>query len=502
MQLVGMVLALLYSVVLAAVVTYGIGALRSETVDVARAIMIVFGSVIILGFLVLPLVFGADDSIDPRRFSLFGLSARSLTLGLAVAGAVSVPALAVTAFAIAQVVTWNRGPLPVLLAILAAVIIIATCVLASRVSTVVASLFIVSRRARDAAGVALLIVVALAAPLIALLATIDWQSRGLPIARRVASALTWTPLGAIWSVPADAADGHIETAMPKLAIALAFVAVLWLAWRLLVAKLLVTPTSHAGRVGYTGLGWFERLPATPMWVVAARSLTYWSRDSRYRVALAVVPVVPIIMILTLIIAGVPASTIAWVPVPVMCLFIGWAVHNDVAHDNSAFWLHVSSNISGRDDRLGRLAPALFLGLPLALVGGTLSGLIVGAPEIIPAVIGLSVCVLLVALGVSSLISAGFPYAAVHPGDSPFAQPQAAGSAGSVVQTLSFIGIIVATAPVIALAIIGSMSAPFWYWIALAVGLGIGLVVLYFGVLAGARIVSRRAPELLAFTVQN
>ena len=54
--------------------------------------------------------------------------------------------------------------------------------------------------------------------------------------------------------------------------------------------------------------------------------------------------------------------------PIVCLFLGWTVHNDVAYDNTAFWLHVASDVDGRADRLGRLAPPLAIGLPVAVIG--------------------------------------------------------------------------------------------------------------------------------------
>lgn len=500
-QLVGMVLALIYGLGLAGVVAVSLVALRSTTPDIARAVVIVFGSAIILGFLLLPLVFGVDDAIDPRRFTLFGISTSRLALSLAVAAAVSVPTLVVTLFAAAQVATWSRGTTPVLLALLAAVIIIPTCVLAARVSTALASLFLASRRARDITGVALVVALATLAPFIALLASIDWESRALPIMRRIASVLTWTPLGAAWSIPADAAAGRGEW-IYKLLIALAFVVVLWVAWRALVGVMLGRPEREVSTKTYAGLGWFERLPATPSGAIAARSMSYWGRDARYRVALAVIPVVPIVMVVVLLIAGVDPNIVVWIPLPVMCLFLGWTVHNDVAHDSSAFWTHVSANTSGRDDRWGRVIPALFLGIPLVLIGSLVSAGIVGNWEAVPGFIGLSACVLLVGLGISSLISAAYPYPAVRPGDSPFAQPQAAGASGSVIQAISFVATIVGAAPVVALVVLGELVGPGWFWTALVVGVLFGAIVLRAGILLGGRIVSRHSPELLAFTLRN
>ncbi len=501
-QLVAAALGLLYGLGLALAVTVGLVSLRSTTPEIGRVVVVVFGSLVVLAFLLLPLVFGVDDTIDPRRFSLFGIPNTKLAFGLAVAAGLSVPTLVVALFALAQIVTWSRGPVPTVLALVSAILIVPTCVLTARVSTGIATLFLASRRARDVTGLLLLLVLAVSAPLIAVLSMIDWQSQLLPIVRRIASIASWTPLGAVWSIPGDAADDHLDLALAKLPIAVGFLVLLWLAWRLIVARLLTSQPHEAAARAYNGLGWFERMPATPTGVIAARSLSYWSRDARYRIGLAVIPIVPIVMVVVLMVAGVPWGFIAWIPVPVMALFVGWSPHNDVAYDNTAFWIHVSSNTSGRADRWGRLVPALLLGGGIVIVGSVVTVAFTRQWETLPALIGLSACILLVGLGISSVISAGFPYPVVRPGDSPFAQPQAAGTAGSVVQSVSFFATAVSATPVALIAWLLGASSPAWYWVALLVGLAIGLAVLLFGVRIGAFLVNRRAPELLAFTLQN
>lgn len=502
LQAVGLALVLLYGIALGIAAVIGLISLRFTTPDIARAVVVSLGSVVVLGFLVLPLIFGADDAIDPRRFALFGIRATPLSTGVAAAAFVSVPSLAVAVLAVAQIVTWSRGPLPVLVAVVAAALLVPTCVLASRVSTAVASLFLSSRRARDVSGVALVFLIALLAPAAALLTAVDWESRVLPVLRRIAAVAGWTPFGAVWSAPADAANDSIGPALAKLGIAAGFVIVLALLWRMLVSVALARREREAKARRYSGLGWFQTMPGTPFGVIAARSLSYWGRDARYRVAVWAIPVVPIIAVAALLLVGVSPEFIGWLPVPLMCLFLGWTVHNDVAYDSSAFWAHVSSDTRGTDDRWGRLVPPLLIGIPLVLIGSALTVLITGAWDTLPALIGLSACALLVTLGVSSVASAAFPYPAVHPGDSPFAQPQAAGSSGSVVQSLSLLISVALALPVVGVVIAGALLDPVWFLVALPVGLVVGIGVLVGGVSWGGSIVDRRAPELLAFTLQN
>lgn len=477
-----------------------VASLATAPVDVARAVIVVIGSLVALGFAVLPFAFGADDQLEPSRFRWFGIPSGRLTVLLAIGALASLPVLGVTALSIAQAVALVRDGSSAAAGILTIPLIIATCLLLGRVSAATAAHTLWTRRSRDIAGVVVLGVIAVLGALLALLATLDWESHALPIVRRVAAVLTWTPLGAVWSIPADAADGRSGEAWAKAGIAILVLAALALVWRVLVERLLAVSRRAERQRRYWGLGWFERVPATPFGVIAARSLAYWGRDGRYLVTLAVVPVVPVLVVLALIVAGVPAATVAWIPLPVMCLFLGWSVHNDVAQDSSAFWLHLSTSTSGVADRMGRIVPPLLIGVPLIAAGSVITGLLVGDLLVALPVAGIAACALLTALGVASVSSAAAPYPTVHPGDSPFTQPQLAGSGGSVAQTASFALPLVLTAPVVWFAVGANSGAG--AWAAFGVGLAVGIAVLAGGIAWGGAIVNRRSPELLEFTLRS
>ena len=92
---------------------------------------------------------------------------------------------------------------------------------------------------------------------------------------------------------------------------------------------------------------------------------------------------------------------------------------------------------------------------------------------------------------------------MHPGDSPFAQPQAVGAAGSIIQSLSFVTTIVIAAPVVWLMVLSLLNpGEQWQLAALGAGILIGIIVLVVGLFWGGHIVSKRGPELLAFTLRN
>lgn len=499
-QVFGLVVGLLYGLGAAFTAMVALVGLRTVDVDIARSIVVVAGSLIVLGFLLVPLVFGADDTIDPRKFALFGIPTSELATGLAAAAFVGVPALVMSLIAAAQIVTWSRNIPAILVAIVSALALVVTCILGSRVTTTIATLLLSTRRAREATGLIFLVVLSALSPLIAIMVTVDWKTQGLSVLQSIANVVAWTPLGAVWAAPADAAAGDAGGAFLSLVIALAFVAVLWLAWRVLVAAMLVRPDRVSRTRAYAGLGWFARLPATPAGVIAARSLSYWGRDVRYRSALVIVPIVPAVMVGALSIAGVPLHYLVLLPVPVMCFFLAWStVHNDVAFDSTAVWLHVASNTDGRSDRIGRIVPPLALGLIVIIIGTPLSAWGFGSVDVLPSLLGVSVCMLFVGLGLSSIISAGFPYPAVHPGDSPFAQPQSSATGASWVQGLSLLAVLAITAPTIVLAVLGIAFGEGWHIAALVIGLAVGAMALWGGIVLGGRVFDARGPDLLAFT---
>lgn len=501
-QIFGLIVGLLYGLGAAFAAATGLVLLRTVDVEIARSIVVVGGSLIVLGFLIVPLVFGADDTIDPRKFTLLGIPNTKLALGLAAAAFIGVPALVISIIGVAQVVTWSRGGGAATIAVFSTIVLVVTCVLASRVMTALATLLLATRRAREATGLISLVVLSAVAPLIAVMITVDWKVQGLPVLHGIANVVAFTPLGAVWAAPAYAAAGDGAAANQTLAIAIGFVIVLLLAWRGLIAVMLVTPERVSRTRTYSGLGWFKLLPATQTGVVAARSLSYWGRDARYRSALVIIPVVPAVMIGALAIAGVPLNLLLLLPVPVMCFFLAWStLHNDVAFDNTAIWLHVASNIRGSADRFGRLVPPLILGIIVIAVGTPLSVWGYGSADVVPSLLGVSICILFVGLGLSSVISAGFPYPAVHPGDSPFAQPQSSAGAASWVQGLSLLLVLGITVPTVYLAVRGIMDGGSWHAGALILGIGTGIVALVGGTLLGGLVFERRAPELLAFTTR-
>jgi ABC-2 type transport system permease protein len=486
----------------AVVMAIAIGGLHDAHAAVARGIVVPVGALVALGFTVVPLAVGTGDQLDPRRFAPFGIERRELTIGLAVAGLLGVPTVAVAILAVAQSVTWMRGAGSGILGVVAAFLIVATCGLLARVATTVGAWLLASHRTRDAAWLVALVVVVLLIPAFSLLLRVDWLAPGGREMQRIADVAGWTPWGAAWAAPADVAAGHVGAGIAKLLIALVTIGLLGLAWWALVGRL-TSEVDHAATTRrYRNLGWFDRLGATPVGAVAARSLTYWGRDPRYRTSYLVLVFVPLV-VLPLGVAGVPWHWTALVPLPLMALVAGFLPHNDVAYDNTAVWLHVASGAPGWSDRLGRVTPILVVGIPALAVGSVVSALLFGDWSVLPVIIGVAGCALFAGLGLSSVSSAVLPYPTVRPGDHPFQQPQATGVLAATAQSLMILGTLVFMVPAVLLAVraLTSGQDP-WGLLTLVVGLGVGVVVLGLGIVLGGRMFDRYGPDILAAAQRN
>jgi ABC-2 type transport system permease protein len=501
-RIVGMIIGLGSGLAMSIAVVVGLVGLRFEPASVAARGVDVFGALLVFGFVVIPLIFGVDDVLDPRRFSLFGIPTSKLATALAISALISIPAIAMTIIALAQIVTWSRNPLAVILSILGVPVIVATCLLCSRVSISVAAALLSSRRSRDTAGLLGFVALAGFVVVFVLIYRTNWLQNGAAVLAHAANAAAWSPFGAVWAAPGDAAKGDVGLALLRELIALVFLGLLWVAWRALVARMLVTQSQSVESRSYHGLGVFRFGSASASNVIAARSFTYWLRDARYHASLLVIPVIPFVLMVPLLIIGIPTQVLALMPVPIMALFLGWSVHNDTAYDNTAIWLHLASGTRGRSDRFGRVVPPLVVGVPLLIIAAIISAQVYGGGRILPALLGTGLGLLFTGLGLSSVGSARFPYPAVRPGDSPFAAPQSVGTASSLIQSLSFLVTIILASPTLLFAALTLFKPGEWQWASLTSGVLLGGLFLWLGILWGGRIFDRRSPEILSASVRN
>lgn len=460
---------------------------------------VMVGGVVLAAALLVP-IFDNRRNLVPRQFAQFPASAGSVAWGLLVSTVMSWPFLVLlvwlVAFWFARPEWRASGGIAPLALVLAALLAIVSVRFASGLAQLIVG-------ERYAGGVRLtggVLTIALL-PLLVFVIAESLRSETNQVLVDAAGVLAWTPFGAPFAAIADASAGDLTTAATRLAVVGSTVVLLTIAWFGITSRSLRTIERPRDVLSARrGLGWFERFPARPAPVIAARQLTYWQRDPRYRIALIALPIAPAAIVAAFLIAGADVRLAAALPLPIFMLLLGWAQHNDIAMDSTAIWEHVASGIKGWADRAGRLAPALFFGVPAAIIGSSITVTFMGDWRVLPAVIGMNIGILFIATGVASVFSALMPYPATRPGDSPFVQPQWSGSGSGTSQTISMlVALVLSIAPVWVSAVaIADVSFLGNMW-ALLFGLGFGLAVLLGGVAIGGRIFDKQGPEILAVT---
>lgn len=494
----GAVLAGLWVLYMLVLAVAGLVALRFLPADTAGAAVTVAGAAALLGWALLPvLAFGADATLDPRRFAPFGLTSRQLVPGLLLSGFVGLPGAATVVTALATVITWSRGVGPALVALGAAVVGALTCVAASRATTTLASGLVARRRSREIAASAGALLALVVGPLLGFVTSSSVLDDGPASLRAAGDVVGWTPVGWVWSAPYAAARGAWPEASAKLLLAVLLLLATCLLWSRALEDALVTPVSSGAARRHAPGSRLDRLPATPAWAVAGRCLRYWRRDPRYLTSIVATFALPA-AVLSLSLLGMFSFRSAAVAVgPLLGGLLGWGQHNDVAYDGTAVWTHVASGLPGRADRAGRAAAVLVWAVPLTVVASVAGCGVAGRLHLLPPVVGLALGLLGVGTGVSAVSSALLPYRVPEAGANPFQTPPGATVATLVAQAVTSTATCVLAAPVVVafvLALRGSATAG---WVTLVLGGALGAGAVLGGVLLGGGLFERRAPELLA-----
>jgi ABC-2 type transport system permease protein len=494
-----------------------LGALAAVDELSARRVVAITGLLLSLAAFLIPLIAVRAELIDPRALRGYGLRRPSVGAGLLLLTLVG-PGAVLIPVAFAPLLTWSGAGRPI--AWIAAVLLVVQGVLSARLGTalgaglrhhpVASALVRIGALAALAGGVVTL--VAHLAPWLGSLAPGSTWSTWLAFvlvlaplrAPAVSEAVGAVPAAALWRAPLGAESGDLGAALAELGAGILLILVLAVLWGFAV-NAGFRATARISRIRAARVpGWFRRLPAGQTGAIAARSFISWRRDPRYRVVLVTLPIVAGGILAAMWMAAVPLPVAALAPLPVILLLVSWAsLHNDVAMDSSAVWLHLAAQTRGVSDRLGRLLPVLVLGGIIAVVGVPLTVWAYGDLRITPAVAGVAIAVLLGGAGISSLFAVRFPYPTTRPGDPPFQQPQVPGSAGGAIQIASVLLIVIVASPALAASGLWLAGVPGpWNWVALACGAATGVAMLAVGVRVGGALFDRRAPDLLAFTMRN
>ncbi|MET8872721.1 hypothetical protein [Nocardia sp. NPDC004604] len=466
--------------------------------DVAGGITVVAAwyGIWTLGWLCGPVLTGSsDETVQPEQLRLLPLSHRQLATGLLAAAFVGpAPVINLLAFSglivLAVQLSWGAAAV----ALVGVVLQLIFVVVLSRVVLAWIGAAMRSRRGRDL-GVLLAGLAGLAYyPMSFLLNHMNAVRESAPW---LADLLRVLPSGWAPDAVAAAARGDWLFALLALTGLFALTAVLWQAWSVLLRRRLIAPMGATSGAAGRGMLLGRVRPSGPVGAVVVKELRTWSRDSRRRAALlpvllvgALLPVFPAIQgdsSRGVVFAGVSA---AW--------FAGLAANNLYGYDGTALWQTLVTPGAVRADVRGRLlALLLVIGLPTLLLAVVLPGAL-GRWSMYPWTLSLLFVVLGVGAGSAVFLSVTAPYPLPPRTGNPFASSGNPGCAKALVQISTSLGQLVAAIPVLIVLVIGRVfDLTAVQWLALPLGIAIGVMGAVLGARLAERRLSDRGPEVLA-----
>ena len=494
-QIVAACLGALYGLGVLVLLVGGLFALSFAPERWAWTVAVLGGTVAVVGWVVVPLLLsGVDQTLSIAKLRAFPIPADRLLVALLVCGVLGVPGVVTLVAGVAAGLSWWQHPLSLLAAVAFGVVGVLTCVAGSRALESLTSSLGAHRRYREVMGVLVFIPLILAGPLI-IVASTGLSSLGddLP---EIARVLSFTPVGAAWSVPGDLALGRPGEALAKAAIALATLALLVLLWRVGLRRALVASPGAAATGSAKGLGPFRWFPATPTGAVAARTAVYWLRDPRYGGSLVIVPLLPVLAVF--LAATTDSDWLLYALGPAIAALLAVTLCADVSYDGTAFAAHLSTGVSGRADRAGRVITLSLFAVPIVVLATVVPLAVLGELELAPALHGAGLGVMLTGFGVSSVASTRFLMPVPAAGESPFKSPQGASLTSMLGMYAAWALSFAFALPELVLAGVALAQGSLALGVAaLVVGVVLGSVLLVVGVVRGGASLDARAPELLA-----
>ena len=501
----------IWSLSVVPVLIVGSARISTQSGAVRADAMLALGAVFALAWIVVPLLAtGVDDTLDPARFAPWGIEARSIMPGLAVAAFMTVPAIFFIGVAAVMGSVWRTDSWEVLaIGVAGALVTAVGWVFSARLAAQWGGRLIVSRVGR---AMVIGTVVALVAGIVAGAVTVrrdglesfvDYELAG------VLKGLGVTPLGSGFAAPRALLEGDTVGAAWRLALALGWAVLLLLAWRSTVAYTLVHPVmrgsgslrhddaildavSRPSVMGRTRTSQSQMVAA-----VRQRTLRSWRADPRYLAQLVAALLLPVVGGgMAIVVAGGAGVWITVLPIA-LALGVGWGRHNDLAYDASAIWLDIVSGIRGRDIMAGRLlatvqwaAPAVLLAC-IAAVGSA------GRWDVFAPVTATALGVLGAGLGVASVTAVALPYRVPAPGQSPFGADAGSIGASLIGQVVASLGtgvvVPLVAAPLLAAFVWGGA----WWVLSVVVSSVLGVLVAILGVRAAGSLFEARAGRLIA-----
>ena len=466
---------------------------------------------VLLWFLIPVLAFGLDDTLDPRAFALFPRTAKQLQPGLFGAAALSLPSvftllavLTATGFELLWLILFGQGAAWIVLGALALIPAnlagFALCLLLPRAWFAHSASRTSSRSGREVGGILgfLLMFVAIYGFSLSMqrIDEMDFEQLGRWIPT-VVETVAWTPLGALFAVPMDLAEGRVLTALLRALIGAATIVVVWLWWRRSIDLSLTSALSGDASSGDTKVSPLvpRFVPNTAFGAVMGKSLRYWRRDTRYLAALGLYPV----MIIFFVAMGftLPESRPGMLAMTIlMCGMSGMSLSNEIGFDGPAGWVNIVTGLPARANLLGRIAAMAVLMVPGVLVVTIVIPLLYGMPELLPMTMMGALGTMICGWGFSTVVGTLLPYPSSPPGTNPMKDKSASSSNAMIAMTVAMLGVFVPLLPAIGVGIWGAAAGS----VALTILAGVlalvaGVVVFLVGLRISVVRLEARYPDM-------
>ena len=470
------------------------------------------GAVTVLVWFLIPVfAFGLDDTLDPRAFALFPRSAKELQPGMFAAAALSLPSIftllasgSATAFELRWLIVFGqgaggsvRGALALIPANLAG---LALCLLLPRAWFAHSASRTSSRKGRELGGILGFMVMfgaiyafSLTAQRIEDLDT-AWVREQLP---RAVDVLAWTPLGALFSVPMDLAEGRVLTALLRALIGAAPIVVVWLWWRRSIDLSLTSALTGDASSGQAKVSPLvpRFVPVGPFGAVMGKALRYWRRDTRYLAALGIYPVVIVFFVAMGFITPEARPMMLGMAV-FMCAMTGLSVSNEFGFDGPASWVNIVTGLPARANLLGRIAAIAVLMVPAVVVITIGLPLLFGLPHLIPMTLLGALGAMLAGWGTSMVAGVMLPYPSSPPGTNPMKDKSASSSNAMLSMGISMVAVFVPMLLPLGVGIWGAVTDSLvLITVAGALALVIGVVVLLVGLRIASVRLEARYPDI-------
>ena len=470
------------------------------------------GAVTVLVWFLIPVfAFGLDDTLDPRAFALFPRSAKELQPGMFAAAALSLPSIftllaigIATAFELLWLIVFGQGAGWIVLGALALIPAnlagLALCLLLPRAWFAHSASRASSRKGRELGGILGFMVMfgaiyafSLTAQRIEDLDT-AWVREQLP---RAVDVLAWTPLGALFSVPMDLAEGRVLTALLRALIGAATIVVVWLWWRRSIDLSLTSALTGDASSGQAKVSPLvpRFVPVGPFGAVMGKALRYWRRDTRYLAALGIYPVVIVFFVAMGFITPEARPMMLGMAV-FMCAMTGLSVSNEFGFDGPASWVNIVTGLPARANLLGRIATIAVLMVPAVVVITIGLPLLFGLPHLIPMTLLGALGAMLAGWGTSMVAGAMLPYPSSPPGTNPMKDKSASSSNAMLSMGISMVAVFVPMLPPLGVGIWGAVTDSLvLITVAGALALVIGVVVLLVGLRIASVRLEARYPDI-------